>query len=202
MVRIRICARLALVLLGLAAAPGHAESVAVNGTLTPIALEDQHGRPGGVDAATCVLLLSRGMDGGSLVREVLGTHGTARLEQAGAVYIADVHAMPGPIRRFIAIPRMRELPYPGLLDSEGEDSGGPGSPLGEAGSEPPPGTSEPIGRCPASNLHESGPLAGAGAVPSALRFADGRYVLHGMRGRERGRGAGFGSAPRSRGRCH
>jgi hypothetical protein len=119
MVRIRSCARLALVLLGLAPLAGHAQSVAVNDTLTPIVLEDQHGRPGGVDAATRAVLLSRDMDGGGLVREALATDGAARLERAGAAYVADVHAMPGLVRRFIALPRMRERPYRVLLDLDG-----------------------------------------------------------------------------------
>jgi hypothetical protein len=107
------------VLLGLAAVAGRAESVAVNDTLAPIALEDQHGQPGGIVATTRAVLLSRDMDGGGLVREALATDGATRLEQAGAVYVADVHAMPGLVRRFIAIPRMRERPYRVLLDSDG-----------------------------------------------------------------------------------
>jgi hypothetical protein len=124
MIRNRSCTWLALGLLGLAPLPGHAESADVNDTLAPIALEDQHGRPGVVDAATRAVLLSRDMDGGSLVREALATDGAARLEQVGAVYVADVHAMPGLIRRVIAIPRMRERPYRVLLDTEGGPTSG------------------------------------------------------------------------------
>ena len=96
------------------------QSVAVGDSIAAIALEDQHGAPGGVDAATRGVLLTRDMDGGSLVREALAADGAALLERAGAVYIADVHRMPGPIRRFIALPRMRERPYRVLLDTEGE----------------------------------------------------------------------------------
>jgi hypothetical protein len=96
-----------------------AQVVAVNETLSAIALEDQHGEPGAVDAATRGVLLSRDMDGGGLVREALATDGAAQLERAGAVYIADVHAMPGLIRRLIALPRMRERPYRVLLDTDG-----------------------------------------------------------------------------------
>jgi hypothetical protein len=112
--------RLAL-LLALAALPlrTDAEEVTTGSTLAPIALEDQHGRPGSVTAETRGLLFSRDMDGGALVREALAEDGAALLAGAGAVYVADVHAMPGPIRRFIAIPRMRERPYPVLLDTDG-----------------------------------------------------------------------------------
>ena len=115
-------------------APGavSAQGVTVNETLAPIALEDQHGEPGGVDAATRGVLLSRDMDGGGLVREALATDGAVQLERAGAVYIADVHAMPSLIRRFVALPRMRERPYRVLLDTEGASTSGLPSEAGKA----------------------------------------------------------------------
>ena len=110
----------------LALAPGAAlaQAVALGDTIAAIALEDQHGQPGGVDAATRGVLLSRDMDGGGLVREALATDGAAQLERAGAVYIADVHGMPALIRRFVAIPRMRERPYRVLLDTDGAPTAG------------------------------------------------------------------------------
>ena len=119
MVRIRSCAWLAALLLGLVPSAGAAQSVALGEVLAPIALEDQHGQPGGVDAGTRAVLLSRDMDGGALVRGALASDGAARLEHAGAVYVADVHAMPALIRRLFAIPRMRERPYRVLLDLDG-----------------------------------------------------------------------------------
>jgi hypothetical protein len=97
-----------------------AEPVGVGASIEPLALEDQHGVAGGVDAKTRALFLSRDMDGGAFVREALAEDGAAKLEKAGAVYIADVHRMPGPIRRWIAIPRMRDRSYPVLLDTDGE----------------------------------------------------------------------------------
>jgi hypothetical protein len=111
--------------LGLAlslAAPGaRAEDppYAVGDTIAPLALEDQHGEPGGVDAGPRGLLLSRDMDAGGVVREALASDGAALLDAAGAVYVADVHRMPGPIRRLFAIPRMRGRPYRVLLDTDG-----------------------------------------------------------------------------------
>jgi hypothetical protein len=102
-----------------AASDAKQEIVAVGGTLAPIALEDQHGKPGAVDATTRAVLLSRDMDGGDLIRAALAADGAAQLERAGAVYVADVHRMPGPIRRLIALPRMRERPYRVLLDTDG-----------------------------------------------------------------------------------
>lgn len=104
---------------GGAAAWAKTEIVAVGGSLAPIALEDQHGQPGAVDAGTRAVLLTRDMDAGGFVREALATDGVAKLERAGAVYVADVHRMPGPIRRLISLPRMRERPYRVLLDTDG-----------------------------------------------------------------------------------
>lgn len=117
-------AALWLGIVGLAPCAVSAEGVAVSETIGAIALEDQHGQPGGVDAATRGVLLSRDMDGGAFVREALATDGAAQLERAGAVYIADVHGMPALIRRFVAIPRMRERPYRVLLDTEGAPTAG------------------------------------------------------------------------------
>jgi hypothetical protein len=71
-----------------------------------------------VSEATRVLLLTRDMDAGGFVREALAEDGAACLDRAGAVYVADVHRVPGVIRRIVAIPRMRTRPYPVLLDTE------------------------------------------------------------------------------------
>jgi hypothetical protein len=111
---------LGLLLAAFAATTVGAEPVGVGASIEPLTLEDQHGAAGAVDAETRAVFLSRDMDGGAFVREALAEDGAAKLEKAGAVYIADVHRMPGPIRRWIAIPRMRDRSYPVLLDTEGE----------------------------------------------------------------------------------
>jgi hypothetical protein len=92
----------------------------VGSSIEPLVLEDQHGAAGGVDATTRAVFLSRDMDGGAFIREALAEDGAAKLQKVGAVYIADVHRMPAPIRRWIAIPRMRDRSYPVLLDTDGE----------------------------------------------------------------------------------
>ena len=112
--------RICLLLTCCHALAASAEPVGVGSSIPPIVLEDQHGATRGVDATTRAVFLSRDMDGGAFVREALAEDGAAKLEKVGAVYIADVHRMPGPIRRWIAIPRMRDRSYPVLLDTDGE----------------------------------------------------------------------------------
>lgn len=131
--RVRLSSLLvALGLAALAPPPAYAEPVGEGSVLAPLTLEDQHGVARSVDASTRGMLFSRDMDGGAFVREALAEDGAAKLEQAGVVYVADVHRMPGPIRRWIAIPRMRDRGYPVLLDTEGEATASFPSTEGEA----------------------------------------------------------------------
>ena len=86
-------------------------------------LPDQHGAPRRVDEAVRVLLLSRDMDGGAVVRGALETKGEQAggfLAARGAAYVADVSRMPGIVRSLFALPRMRSRPYPVLLDTTGD----------------------------------------------------------------------------------
>ena len=103
-----------------AAAP--VSPLALGDTLAPFELEDPHGELHRVDAQVRLVILSHDMDGGQLVRDVLAEGGAAALERAQAVYIADIHGMPAVISRMIAIPRMRDRPYPTLLDLDGRAS--------------------------------------------------------------------------------
>jgi hypothetical protein len=116
----RAGALLALLLALPAAAQG---PTIVPDRLAGFELPDQHGVSHRVDAAVRVLLLSRDMDGGAVVRgalEAKGAEAGAFLAGLGAVYVADVSRMPGIVRRLFALPRMRSRPYPVLLDTTGE----------------------------------------------------------------------------------
>jgi len=86
-------------------------------------LPDQHGVTHRVGDDVRVLLLSRDMDGGAIVRAALETKGeeaASFLATRGVVYVADVSGMPGIVRRLFALPRMRSRPYPVLLDTTGD----------------------------------------------------------------------------------
>jgi hypothetical protein len=111
---------LLLVLAGPAAAQG---PQVVPERLEAFELADQHGAPHRVDESVRVLLLSRDMDGGAVVRGALegkGEQAGPFLAERGAVYVADVSRMPAVVRRLFALPRMRGRPYPVLLDTSGE----------------------------------------------------------------------------------
>jgi len=111
----------ALVAAGLALAPtAAAESLGAGARLPALTLEDQHGEAHTLDPSLRAVVFSRDMDGGGVIRDALQEEGDLLLEDADAVYVADVHGMPGIIRSLIAKPRMRDRPYPMLLDEEGE----------------------------------------------------------------------------------
>jgi hypothetical protein len=113
---------LALLLAGPAAAQG---PTLVPDRLEAFELADQHGAHQRVDGGVRVLLLSRDMDGGAVVRGALEAQGESAgsyLSERGAVYVADVSRMPGIVRSLFALPAMRRRPYPVLLDTTGEAS--------------------------------------------------------------------------------
>jgi hypothetical protein len=89
--------------------------------VTPIQLEDQFEQKVEVNANTLAILFSRDMDGGDIIKEAL-TLQIADGEKIPAtqVYIADISGMPSLIAKFVAIPKMKDLPFPIGLDREGE----------------------------------------------------------------------------------
>ena len=95
------------------------EPLAVGSPLPPLTLPDQHGNAHAIDEAVRVVLFTRDMKGGGVVKEALQTDGRAFLERHHALYVSDVSRMPGFIRATIAKPRLRGRGYPILLDEEG-----------------------------------------------------------------------------------
>lgn len=107
---------LAILLLAPTAA---AQTRAVGDRIEPFSLEDQHGEAHEVDASIQVILFSRDMAGGKLLKEALADDGAGLLERRGAVYVADISGMPSLVARLFALPSMRERPYAMLLDRDG-----------------------------------------------------------------------------------
>lgn len=87
--------------------------------LPTLELEDQHGEAGRLDASAALVLFSRDMEGGGVIKEALARDGAAFLERNGGVYVADVSRMPGIVRSLMAKPAMRRRPYRMLLDEDG-----------------------------------------------------------------------------------
>jgi len=90
------------------------------GTQLPrFALEDQHGVRVEVDEQVALLVVTRDMDAGDLVKQALAGVDQRRLDERRALYVADISRMPALVSRLIAIPRMRQRPYRVLLDRDG-----------------------------------------------------------------------------------
>ena len=109
-----------LIVSTLAAGVAFAQSVGVGDRIAPLSLEDQHGVLRAVDEASRVVLFSRDMDGGKLLKQALADTEAGFLESRQAVYVADISGMPKMVARLFALPSMRRRPYPMLLDRTGE----------------------------------------------------------------------------------
>lgn len=109
-----------LLLFLLAAATAGAQPYAVGDPLASITLQDQHGVEQRVDGSVEVLLFSRNMDAGKVVREALKDVEPGALKARNAVYVADISGMPGLVAKLFALPSMRRRPYSMLLDRDGE----------------------------------------------------------------------------------
>ena len=103
----------------LLATAAHAAPLAVGDALPPLALEDQHGRAGGVGSGVRVVVVSRDMEAGDVVKKALAGRDQAFLDEHGVLYVANISGMPAMITRLFALPRMRERPYRMLLDRDG-----------------------------------------------------------------------------------
>lgn len=90
-------------------------------SINPISVQDQHDKAVNVTDQTKVLLFSRSMKGGDIIKETLTPLAGDKFP-AQLVYMADISGMPSLIARFVAVPQMQKLPFPMGLDREGEVS--------------------------------------------------------------------------------
>jgi NADPH-dependent ferric siderophore reductase len=77
----------------------------------PLTLKDQHEQPVVVGPSTRKVIFAAEKSVSDLVVGVLGTQGKTTLARAGAVYVADISAMPAIVSRLFALPKLRELPF-------------------------------------------------------------------------------------------
>ena len=84
-------------------------------------LQDQFENEVVVSSGTEVLLFSRNMKGGDIIKEALELLKDGNEQgQDNLVYVADISGMPSLIARFVAIPQMKDLPFSMGLDREGD----------------------------------------------------------------------------------
>lgn len=88
--------------------------------IAPITLKDQHDKTASVDEATRVVLFTRDMPGGKVVRKVIDGESADYLPDNQAVFLSNISGMPGFIAKMIALPMMRKHPYSIALDRDGE----------------------------------------------------------------------------------
>lgn len=111
---------LAILLLGVAAQVAAQGGLAEGDALPSLALTDQHDKPAGIAADAHQLLFAADNGGAGLVTGLLDGKEADWLQQTRRVYLADIHKMPGLVARFVALPQLREKPYPIVL---GRDAG-------------------------------------------------------------------------------
>jgi hypothetical protein len=83
-------------------------------------LRDQHDVAARIDETVRLVVFTREMDAGDIVKEALASDGARLLAEAGAVSVADIEAMPALVTRMFALPAMRKRPYRLLLDRDGQ----------------------------------------------------------------------------------
>jgi hypothetical protein len=82
-------------------------------------LEDQRGNPFTHQDAMTTVLFVDSMKGNSLIRDTLKDVDVTCMSEGRVVYLADISGMPSLISTLIAVPRMRDYPYPVWLDRNG-----------------------------------------------------------------------------------
>ena len=108
---LRWLAVLACFLLGLAA---HAAPLAVGDLLPVFSARDQHGNEFNSTNRFRFMLAVTEMAAAKAANQKLAAMGAGYLETNSAVYVMDIHTMPG-IARYFALPKMRKYPQPIVL---------------------------------------------------------------------------------------
>jgi hypothetical protein len=88
----------------------HAAPLETGGSIPKISARDQHGADYVFTNGTAFLLIALDMESAKAANKKLAEQGAGFLEKHGAVYLMDIHAMPG-IARYFALPKMRKYPH-------------------------------------------------------------------------------------------
>jgi ketosteroid isomerase-like protein len=95
------------------------ESLGPGERIPDLELEDQFGVSHAVGPEVRLVLYSRDMKSGKVIEKALEDTDSSYLGARGAVVVADIHRMPGLITTLFALPKLRDRPYPMLLDRDG-----------------------------------------------------------------------------------
>ncbi|HWI82014.1 hypothetical protein [Ramlibacter sp.] len=104
--------RLVACCLLLAAAAAPAGSLQTGESLPALALRDQHAKALPVAPDTRIIFFAAEMASSQVMAKALEGLPPTALRDRKAIYIADISRMPEPISTIVAMPRMRQLPYP------------------------------------------------------------------------------------------
>lgn len=115
-----LCIGLLLASTSARAADGEPDPLTVGDSLPEFSLKDQFGVERFVDDTVLLILFSRDMEGGELLKTGLESLPEGALSAAHFVYVSDISGMPRLVARMFALPKMRKRPYPMLLDRTGE----------------------------------------------------------------------------------
>ena len=96
-----------------------AEPYAVDSMVPRIELADQHGEARAIDDSVRVVVFSRDMKAGDVIKKAIEKAGPDLFDRNSAVYVVDLKGMPSLIRTLFAMPRLRRRPYKLLVDVDG-----------------------------------------------------------------------------------
>jgi len=119
--RASVSVLIVVALLGSAAAAS-AASYGLGSRLAKVTLQDQFGAKHTIDDRVHVIVLTRDLAASDMIKAALGHNGKAVLDKYRAVYVSDLSSMPGLIRQYLAVPKLKERTYPMLIDTSGEFS--------------------------------------------------------------------------------
>lgn len=108
-----------LVLVLAAPALAGAATLGVGSAVPAMTLADQHDAQAVIGPGVRILVLTRDMAAGDVVKDGFGGMDQAALDLRGAVYVADISGMPSMVASMFAIPKMRDRSYRIVLDRDG-----------------------------------------------------------------------------------
>lgn len=99
-----------------------ASQLAVGSRLPTLDFEDQFGQAHAIDERARVILFLPDRRASRIARKALRGHDQSALAERGIVGIADISDMPALITNTLALPKMREQPWPLLLGRVSKDT--------------------------------------------------------------------------------